>query len=1107
MVDCSGCSAAPVDSGAVDSTVDGGGIDSTVDGGVPADSTVDSTVDSAGTDASIPPGTCRTYNHLDTYFEAGSLIIPMDGICQNDGGDLHAYGIAWHLLRHGIRVSWITKTTKTLPDEADFTITGPSSPVVHRLARSGSYDSFSAIPGPKCVPTTTHNYFGAPLVIAASDADAALQVLYQGSLPDDPSVTYGWGLSAPTIDFSDVEIHRTTVGFTAPVLHTSTSIPRPIALMHNTGWLDVDVLNNIGIIFPLSGGTAASPGLVYDELTEADVVSGTVLTSDRYQMLWVSNDASIAITDSNVYNEISSFVGGGGGVLASAMAILALECNTCAAWDCSLGCATPTQFQGATGLVDIGGGLGTGTTPEDPANPVTQIGDLEYHALGDAPKGLGAESAWNPCTYTAIKSGSGEPIMTVRDDKSMGPVYYITGKSYDNGTADLKRAMQRTVVSLLFLTPNLLQDENPTTYELTRSTPLVIDADDDSEHVVFQGTYDWPDPVTGHYFNASNVAAWNFPITTGHLRAYDLTSLSTGVDDFSTPTPITWPGPTGIVGAGCSKLADSTTCGANAECTWESTAPTYCKPKPGRYVYTATGSSLLTQKQFISTVPATVTTLRPLLGMADDPKTKRLIEAVRSAPLGGVDQSSPAIAVHSADFTFDDSLKRPTVLYVGSHDGMLHAFEVKDVESQEVTSSYGKELWSFILPDQLSKLWENKTAVQGSPSVVDVYGDFLNATGKAGTDSQSEWITLLTITGGAAGRAIYALDVSQPDPAKTHCPTGRASTSCVAGPNPLWTVDQNTSATTADIGGTRKAALGVINVAGTLEPVVVLTTNIGNATGGQGGLRLYVIKATDGSVLFKKSIDYTSTLPSGLLEPNDVPPRVMLVDRDGDKGYQTHAYFADLEGKVWEMDLGDPTSNPVERWDANDILSGTAGKCDYPIAGPMSLYRDSAGQLNLVLATGGISWAHSDATTQQKVVVLRSISLGSTPQLYTVIHTMAPGERIYTAPVVVNEDIYFQSSEALVDQLSGWTSAGAAGTIYVSSVAGTLPGAASSLATVGMTGASLSVSTSGRVISASARGISLQTNATPSIVSTAPQANVSGGTVSRLRLWLPHLKN
>ncbi|MBW2735069.1 MAG: hypothetical protein JRH20_22030, partial [Deltaproteobacteria bacterium] len=609
------------------------------------------------------------------------------------------------------------------------------------------------------------------------------------------------------------------------------------------------------------------------------------------------------------------------------------------------------------------------------------------------------------------------------------------------------------------------------------------------------------------YFNPSNVAAWNFPLTTGHLRAYDLTNLNATVNNFATPTAITWPGPTDIWGAGCSKL-DNTACLARAlDCQWDG-ALSLCKPKPGRNIYTTTG----TVRRSITT--STELILQPLVGIGSIPGIRGFIESIRSAPLGGIDQSSPALVVHSPEITFKDGLERPAVLYVGSHDGMLHAFEVKDVEGQK--GSFGKELWSFILPDQLAKLKENKAAVQGSPSVVDVYGDFLNATGHAGNDGHKEWVTLLTITAGAMGHAVYALDVSQPDPnpanPATHYPEGRAITACVAGPNILWTVDRNTSAipatSTADMGGTRKAALGVIDVAGTLEPVAVFTTNIGNATGGQGGLRLYVVKATDGSVLFKKSIDYTRKLPNGLLEPNNVPPRVMLVDRDGGMGYQTHAYFADLEGRVWEMDLGSPSSSPVQRWDANTVLSGTAGKCDYPIAGPMSLYRDSAGDLNLALATGGISWANSNVSTKQKVVVLTKISQGNTPQPHTVIHTMAPGERVYTAPVVVNSDIYFQSSEALVDQLSGWSSAGAAGTIYVSDISGALPALASTLATVGMTGASLSVSTSGRVVSASARGISIQQNS--GILhgtATAPQANISGNSVSRLRLWLPHLKN
>ncbi|MBW2734158.1 MAG: hypothetical protein JRH20_17350, partial [Deltaproteobacteria bacterium] len=436
--------------------------------------------------------TCRTHLHTDTYFEAGSLIIPMSTTYQGSGDMVRAYGLAWHLLRHGIRVAWIINTTKIAHDGKDFTINGVA-PVVQKLARSGNYRAMTNIGG----VNTTIDYSGAPMVIPSSDADAALQIIHQGVLHDNPGYRFGWGHNNA---FNGVAVHRSNVGFMAPVHRIVDSPPKPLALLQTAGWLDANVLAAAGLDFPGAGGTTANHGLIYDQITEADISNGE-LVLDTYKMLWVNGDGASSLTLSTSYDKIGAYQASGGGVLASGNAITALECPTC----------TSTQFLGTTGVVNLGGGHGSHQPPVQPGSPFTQVDDLEYHGLANEVKAFGPNSTYKACVTTLIVNGFNRALGAILDDASSGLVFYVGGRNYDSGGAWHKKAMQRTVINLLFLAADIEQEEHPSIYELTRSTPLVIDADDGSEHLTFQGTYDWPNRVKGVYFNPSNVAAWNFP--------------------------------------------------------------------------------------------------------------------------------------------------------------------------------------------------------------------------------------------------------------------------------------------------------------------------------------------------------------------------------------------------------------------------------------------------------------------------------------------------------------------------------------------------------------------------------------------------------------------
>ena len=121
-----------------------------------------------------------------------------------------------------------------------------------------------------------------------------------------------------------------------------------------------------------------------------------------------------------------------------------------------------------------------------------------------------------------------------------------------------------------------------------------------------------------------------------------------------------------------------------------------------RNVYTYTGTQALlshSANAFLSTNTAITNTM---LNVADDPARLSLIDSVRTGGFGDIIHSEPAVVVYNTK----------TIIYVGANDGLLHAID----------DDTGQELWSFIPPDQLGRLWRLNDAdhdyfVDGSPTV------------------------------------------------------------------------------------------------------------------------------------------------------------------------------------------------------------------------------------------------------------------------------------------------------------------------------------------------------------------------------------------------------
>ena len=110
--------------------------------------------------------------------------------------------------------------------------------------------------------------------------------------------------------------------------------------------------------------------------------------------------------------------------------------------------------------------------------------------------------------------------------------------------------------------------------------------------------------------------------------------------------------------------------------------------------------------------------------------------------------SSYPAYVESKKAIYGSSSQTP-VIYVGSNDGMLHAFDGRDA------STGGAELFAYIpnavfgnLNQLVQPGYVHRYFVDGSPTVTDAY--------------LGDWKTVLAGSVGAGGRAVFALDISNP---------------------------------------------------------------------------------------------------------------------------------------------------------------------------------------------------------------------------------------------------------------------------------------------------------------------------------------------------------
>jgi type IV pilus assembly protein PilY1 len=237
--------------------------------------------------------------------------------------------------------------------------------------------------------------------------------------------------------------------------------------------------------------------------------------------------------------------------------------------------------------------------------------------------------------------------------------------------------------------------------------------------------------------------------------------------------------------------------------------------------------------------------------------------------------------LHSRPFIIHYSDR--SVIFAGSNDGMLHAFD----------DSNGTELWGFIPPNVLNKLQALhadvvESFVDGSPRAYITYNSSGGMT-KA----------LLIFGERRGGNHYYALDVTDP-----------------LSPKYEWKISPDTS-----IGGVFPYA----QLGQTWSSPNIATINDGTASGktvifigggydanqdndsvplpdDQWGRAIYVVDVSNGSLVWRYSFAEDANMKYC------IPSDIAKVDIDGD-GKVDRLYVGDLGGRVWRFDIADANPN------------------------------------------------------------------------------------------------------------------------------------------------------------------------------------------------------
>jgi len=293
-------------------------------------------------------------------------------------------------------------------------------------------------------------------------------------------------------------------------------------------------------------------------------------------------------------------------------------------------------------------------------------------------------------------------------------------------------------------------------------------------------------------------------------------------------------------------------------------------------------------------------------------------------------------------------------IYVGANDGMLHAFNDNGAEQFAfVPTAVIPELYRLTAPNYNEQGAAHKFYVDGTPVVRDVYID-------------SQWRTVLVGTLRAGGRALFALDITDP-----------------ADISLLW--EFNVGKDIPDDAPTNTPSdMGYSFPTPTIAKLhsgqwAVVTGNGYDSDSGRAVLMLIDIATGN---LIKK-------IPTADADTNNGLSTVRVADNNSD-GFADYVYAGDLKGNLWRFDLIDnagtsadgTTRNPLSHtsniavsnfkvsYGGNPLFTArTSTDQVQPITAPPSLVRHPSMNGYIVMFGTGRYFREADKSREENAVI------------------------------------------------------------------------------------------------------------------------------------------
>lgn len=539
------------------------------------------------------------------------------------------------------------------------------------------------------------------------------------------------------------------------------------------------------------------------------------------------------------------------------------------------------------------------------------------------------------------------------------------------GCAWSNAAAVRYVLNTLFSLQFELLINKPV--EFSRSAPIV-----DKDNLMVAGSFEYP--------------GWR-----GHLRAYDTTQLGSGaLWDAADEMPAAdvrklYTNTGGVIsdGDGLQGGGDYPTKTAFAFGSAGALAPYLAMSNP-------IDANNNPERQVINRVRG-----RTLTG--NDPSNPADYEDIDNR-LGGIEHSAAAI-VGPTGAAIEGGATRARVAYVGSLDGILHAFDAGHQDTAALDPGTGIEKWGFIPGELLPRLQNDRNnaaapndfaAVDASPTVADVKIQYP-------TDSEPKARTVLVGAEGYGGKAIFALDISDPDNDNWKI---------------LWEVtdirppqgdevadtdsDGDGNLDAVQMGHAYKTAISRVFLNTTpAEATYVVYVATGYAVPGQaeGGVRVYAFRLDTAEKLWEFHASYSRSV-------NDIPGALTAVDQNND-GFADWIFVGDNNGRLWQLEANTGV-NPY----GNAPLYNAGN--DDPIATSPAI-AVAGGEIILFFGTGGTDWAPADAAHIHKVIAVKAgppahhLDVGQGVGEVLFSYDLDVGEKIFASPIL-SGDILFVGS-------------------------------------------------------------------------------------------------